>query len=78
MLALEIFLMTTLHRPSRKQGPYFYKGVSTAPLHKSGIYSIVACVFVAAGECLPSFCLEMNVYSDLAIPAFGLSVLHSL
>jgi hypothetical protein len=41
------------------------------PLHRNGSLSIVACVFVAAGMCLPSRCLAMNVYSDFAIPAFG-------
>jgi hypothetical protein len=34
----------------------------TAPLHSNGIYSIVACVFVAAGMCLPSRCLEMGIH----------------
>jgi hypothetical protein len=33
--------------------------------------SIVACVFIAAGICLRSRCLAMNVYSDFTIPAFG-------
>jgi hypothetical protein len=32
--------------------------------------SIVACVFVAAGRCLPSRCLAMNAYSCSTIPAF--------
>jgi hypothetical protein len=32
---------------------------------------IVACVIVAAGMCLPSRCLAMNVYSDFTLPAFG-------
>jgi hypothetical protein len=31
--------------------------------------SIVACLFVAAGTCLPRRCLAMNVYSDFTIPA---------
>jgi hypothetical protein len=43
----------------------------TAPLHSNGSYYIVAWVFVAAGMCLPSRCLAMNVYSDLNVPAFG-------
>jgi hypothetical protein len=50
------------------------EGVLTAPLHSSGSYSIVACVLVAAGMCLPSRCLAMNVYSDFTIPAFGCHV----
>jgi hypothetical protein len=32
--------------------------------------SIAACVFVAAGTCLPSRCLAMDVYSCSIIPAF--------
>jgi hypothetical protein len=32
--------------------------------------SIVACLFVAAGTCLPRRCLATNVYSDSTIPAF--------
>jgi hypothetical protein len=47
------------------------EGVFTAPLHSNGSYSFVACVFVAAGMCLPSRCLAMNVYPDFAVPAFG-------
>jgi hypothetical protein len=43
----------------------------TAPLHNNGSYSIVACIFFAAGVCLPNLCLAMDVYSDFAIPAFG-------
>jgi hypothetical protein len=31
--------------------------------------SLVACVFVTVGTCLPSRCLEMNVYSGSTIPA---------
>jgi hypothetical protein len=46
-------------------------GVFTAPLHCNGSYSTVACVFVAAGMCLPSRCIAMNVYSDVANPVFG-------
>jgi hypothetical protein len=48
-----------------------WEGVFKAPLVSNGIYSIVACVIVAAGICLPSRCLAMNVCSDLTIPAFG-------
>jgi hypothetical protein len=36
----------------------------------NGSYSIVACVFVAAGMCLPSRCLTMNIYSDFITPVF--------
>jgi hypothetical protein len=32
--------------------------------------TIVACLFVAVGTCLPRLCLAMNVYSDSTIPAF--------
>jgi hypothetical protein len=40
-------------------------------LHSNESYSIVACIFVAAGMCLPSRCLAMNIYSDFIIQAFG-------
>jgi hypothetical protein len=43
------------------------EGVLTAPLCISGSYPIVACVFLAAGMCLPSRCLAMNVCSDFAV-----------
>jgi hypothetical protein len=46
-------------------------GVFTAPVHNNGSYLIVACVFIAAGMCLPSCCLAMDVTSDFTIPAFG-------
>jgi hypothetical protein len=52
-----------------------WEGVLTAPLHSNGRYSIVACVFVAVGMCLPSRCLVMNSYSDFTIPAFGCHVM---
>jgi hypothetical protein len=63
----ELFFITTLHGPRRKEPLYCSEGVFTAPLHSNGSYSIVACVFVAAGMCY----VAMNVYSDFAIPAFG-------
>jgi hypothetical protein len=67
----EIFFISTLHGSRRKQPLYCCKGVFTEPLHSNGRYSIVACVFVAEGMCLPSRCLGLNVYSDFVIPAFG-------
>jgi hypothetical protein len=42
----------------------------TASLNSNGSDSIVACVFVAAGMCLPRRCLAMKGYFDFAIPAF--------
>jgi hypothetical protein len=51
------------------------EGVFKAPLLSNGSYSIVACVFVAAGMCLPTRYLAMNVYSDFAIPVFGRRVI---
>jgi hypothetical protein len=42
-----------------------------APLHTNGSYSIVACVSIAAGMCLQSRCLVMNVYRDFTILTFG-------
>jgi hypothetical protein len=50
---------------------YCWEGLFTEPLHSNGSYSIVACVFVAAGMRLPSRFLAMNFCSDFAIPAFG-------
>jgi hypothetical protein len=47
------------------------EGLFTAPLLSNGSYSIVACLFIAAGICLPSRYAAMNFYSDVAIPAFG-------
>jgi hypothetical protein len=45
--------------------------VFTAPLHSNGSYSIFACLFVAAGMCLPSRCLAMSVYSNIILLDFG-------
>jgi hypothetical protein len=49
---------------------YCYRGVPTSLLHRNGSCSIVACVFVATGICLPSRCLAMDVSSGPTIPAF--------
>jgi hypothetical protein len=43
--------------------------VFTTPLHSNGNDSIVASVFIAVGMCLPSRCLEMNIFSDFTISA---------
>jgi hypothetical protein len=52
-------------RTTQKTHPlYCWEGVFTAPFHSNGSWSVVTCVFVAAGMCLPSRCLEINVYSD--------------
>jgi hypothetical protein len=61
------FALTT----QKTQPLYCCEGVFIVPLHSNGSYSIIAYVFVSAGMCLPSRCLAMNVYSNLAIPAFG-------
>jgi hypothetical protein len=72
-----IFLKQTLlynHFAGTKhktQPLYCWKGVFTAPLLSKGSYSNIAYVLVAAGMCLPSRCLTMNIYSDFTIPAFG-------
>jgi hypothetical protein len=55
----------------KTQPLYCWEGVFTMPLHKNESYLIVDCVFVAAGMCLPSRYLAMNVYPDFTIPAFG-------
>jgi hypothetical protein len=65
-------LYNHLARPAYKTLPlYSWEGMFTASLHSSWSYSIVVCIFVATGMCLPIRCLAMNVYSDFAIPAFG-------
>jgi hypothetical protein len=46
------------------------RGVPSSPLHRNGSSSLVACVFVAAGMCLPSRCLAMDVCSGPTILAF--------
>jgi hypothetical protein len=58
-------------RTTQKTHLYYLEGVFTAPLHSNWSYSIVACVFVAAGMCLPSRTLAMDIYSDVTIPALG-------
>jgi hypothetical protein len=67
----ELFFITTLHGPRRKHSHFIFKGVVITPLHSNGSYSIVACVFVAAGICLPSRSLAMDVYSNFALQVFG-------
>jgi hypothetical protein len=52
--SVELFFITTLHGPRRKQPLDCWKGVFTAPLYNNGSYSIVACVFIAAGMCTES------------------------
>jgi hypothetical protein len=54
----------------KTQPLYCWEGMFTVPLHSNGSYSVVACVFIAAGMCLPSHCLAMNVCSDFTILAF--------
>jgi hypothetical protein len=57
-------------RTAQKTQPlYCWEGVFTAPFHSNGSSSIITCVFVAAGMCLPSRCLARNVYSNFTIPA---------
>jgi hypothetical protein len=73
---LILILWTLLHyyfawTTQKTQRLYWCKGVFTAPLHNNGSFSIFACVFVAAGICLPSRCLTTNVYSNFTILAFG-------
>jgi hypothetical protein len=61
-------------RTTQKIQPlYFLEDVFTAPFHSNGSYSIVACVFVAAGMCLPGHCLAMNIYSDFDNTGFRAS-----
>jgi hypothetical protein len=56
-------LYLTLRRTYRKHRfLYRCEGVFTAPLYSNGSYSIVACVFIAAGMCLPSPCISVGMY----------------
>jgi hypothetical protein len=53
-------------RTTQKIKPlYSWEGVFTAPLHSNGRY------FIAAGMCLPTRCLTMDVFSHFSIPDFG-------
>jgi hypothetical protein len=59
----------------KTQSLYCWEGVFTAQLPSNGSYSNVACVFNAAGMCLSSRCLAMNVSSDFTVPAVGRRVI---
>jgi hypothetical protein len=68
----ELFFFNQFAGTTQKTQPlYYWEGVITTPLHSNGNYSIVACVFCAAGMCLPSRCLIMDVSYDFIIPDFG-------
>jgi hypothetical protein len=41
------------------------------PFSRNGSCSIVSCIFVAAGKCLPCRCLAMYIYSDFTFSDFG-------
>jgi hypothetical protein len=58
-------------RTTQKTQSVYFWGVFTAPLHDNGSYAIFACVFIAAGMCLLSSCLAMDVAYDFIVPAFG-------
>jgi hypothetical protein len=58
--------------------PLSCRGVFTSPLNRHGSSSVVVCLFISGGTCLPSLCLTMNVYSGSAIPAFRRHVRISL
>jgi hypothetical protein len=66
-----LFYNPTTRTTQKTQLLYCWEGVFTAPLHSNRNYSIVACVFIIAGMCLPCSCLTMDVSSDFTIPAFG-------
>jgi hypothetical protein len=53
-----------------KQFFHCYRGVYTSRLHRNGSSSIIACVLISTGYCLPRRCLAINVYSGFAVPAF--------
>jgi hypothetical protein len=48
---------------------YCHRAVFTSSLHRNGSSSIVACVFISAGTCLPSRCPVMNVCSGSGFQA---------
>jgi hypothetical protein len=60
--------------PDRKQRFPTIPLLLQRPLHRNGSFSIVACVFISTGTCLPSRCLAMNVYTGSAIPPFRYNV----
>jgi hypothetical protein len=49
---------------------YCYRSVFTSPLLRNSGCSIVACVFIPAGTCLPSRCRAIKFSSGSSIPAF--------
>jgi hypothetical protein len=71
------FLLNIFRLPSQ-DSLHSFRYIASGRTHRKhrfhrypNITSIVACLFVAAGTCLPRSCLAMNVYSDFTIPAFG-------
>jgi hypothetical protein len=62
----KLFFITTFHGPRRK---HILSLVGKVCWQRCCY--IVACVFVAAGKCLPSRCLAMTVYTYFTIPDFG-------
>jgi hypothetical protein len=69
---LNSFLCNHFSWTTQKTQPLWcWEGMFTALLHSNRSYSIVACIFVAMGMCLPSSCLAMDVSSDFTVPAFG-------
>jgi hypothetical protein len=74
-LSTKLYFITTLHGSRRKHShSVVEKACFTAPLHSNESYSIDACVCVAAGMCLRSRCLAMDVCSSFTVLAFGLHV----
>jgi hypothetical protein len=76
-------LLCLLYNPSARttqktQPLCFWEGVFTAPFHSNRSYSIVTCVFVAAGMFVPSSCLAMDVSSDITALAYGRHITISI
>jgi hypothetical protein len=63
-------IRTRLHRGLAWVPHYIVSGRTQQKTQFPNNLIIVACVFVAAGRCLPSRSLAMNVYSYSTIPAF--------
>jgi hypothetical protein len=73
-IQLKLFFITTFHGPRRKHNLSIS---GNACLQRRCMTAEVTCV-LAAGMCLQSRCLAMNVYSDFTIPAFGRHVTISI
>jgi hypothetical protein len=70
LFSTEPFFITTLHGPNREYRFQQYPYYCVLPIRYLETRSCIACVFVAAGMCLPSRCLAMDVWCGATIPGF--------